>query len=133
MLLWAPIIDVPARTAAKNLDNERKLIVRSNLGPGGPYCEDGLSLFLLNEIFAAGSLVSALACCLLEIAMVAEIRRGMTGWQTAEWQRDIAVTFRSHRRFYPASPLRAAFVVSAISLGLCIASLIMIYRVARGL
>ena len=42
-----------------------------------------MSIFLLTEFFATGSLVSATCCCLLEVAMVLEIRRGLTGWQTA--------------------------------------------------
>lgn len=92
-----------------------------------------MSEFLLTGVFATGSLLSAVGCCLLEIAMVVKIRRGLTGWQTAQRQRDIAVTFQSHRRFYPASPLRAAFVISSVSLGLCVAGLIVVYRTAHGL
>jgi len=92
-----------------------------------------VSIFLLTEFFATGSLVSATCCCLLEVAMVLEIRRGLTGWQTAELQRDIVVTFRSHRRFYPGSRLRAAFVVSSFLLACCIAGLIAVHRVANGM
>jgi len=43
------------------------------------------------------------------------------------------VTFRRHRRFYPGSPLRAAFVASSFLLGCCIAGLIVIHRVTHGL
>lgn len=92
-----------------------------------------MELLLLTEVFAGGSLVSAACCCLLEVAMLLEIRRGQRGWQSARLQRDIAVTFRSHRRFYPASRLRAAFVASSCLLGCCIAALIFIHRVAHGL
>jgi len=65
--------------------------------------------------------------------MVMEIRRGLAGWQPADLARDIVVTFRSHRRFYPASPLRAAFVASSFLLACCIAGLIAIHRVVHGL
>ncbi len=92
-----------------------------------------MSLLLLTEFFAGGSLVSAACCCLLEIAMILEIRRGLQGWQPAGLQRDIAVTFRSHRRFYPTSPLRTAFVAFSFLLACCIAGLIMIHRVKHGL
>jgi hypothetical protein len=92
-----------------------------------------VSILLLTEILALGSLVSAACCCLLEVAMVAEIRRGLTGWDTPALQRDIAVTFRSHRRFYPSSPLRRAFVASSVVLGFCIAGLVMIHRASHGL
>ncbi|MGC2613669.1 MAG: hypothetical protein WA354_06545, partial [Terracidiphilus sp.] len=62
-----------------------------------------------------------------------EIRRGLAGWRPARLQRDIVVTFRSHRRFCPGSPLRAAFVASSLLLGCCIAGLIVIHRVTHGL
>lgn len=92
-----------------------------------------MSIFLLTEIFAAGSLLSAVCCCLLEVAMVSEIRRGKTGWHTPDLQRDIVVTFRSHRRFCPSSPLRRAFVASSVVLGFCVAGLVMIHRTTHGL
>lgn len=92
-----------------------------------------MSLVLLTQVLAAGSLVSAGCCCLLEMMMVTEIRRGLTGWQPADLDRDIVVTFRSHRRFYPTSPLRRAFIASSILLGFCIAGLILIYRLAHGI
>jgi len=90
-------------------------------------------MILLTEFLAAGSLVSAVCCCFLEVAMVSAIRRGLTGWQLPDLQRDIVVTFRSHRRFYPASRLRAAFVASSFSLACCIAGLIVVHRVVHGL
>jgi hypothetical protein len=92
-----------------------------------------VSLFLLTEIFATGSLVSAGCCCLLEVAMVKEIRHGLAGWEPARFRRDIVATFHRHRRFYPRSRLRAAFVASSFLLGTCIAALIAIHRVTRGL
>jgi hypothetical protein len=92
-----------------------------------------VSLFLLTDIFATGSLVSAACCCLLEVAMVMEIRRGLAGWQPARLQRDIVVTFRSHRRFCPGSRLRRAFVACSFLLGSCIAALIVIHRATQGL
>ena len=92
-----------------------------------------MSFLYLTEVFAGGSLVSAACCCLLEVAMVLEIRRGLAGWRPAQLQRDIVVTFRRHRRFYPGSPLRAAFVASSFLLGCCIAGLIVIHRVTHGL
>ena len=92
-----------------------------------------MSILPLTEVLAAGSLVCAISCCLLEVAMVAEIRRGLAGWDTPSLQRDIVVTFRSHRRFYPSSPLRTAFVASSFLLGCCIAGLVMIHRVMHGL
>jgi len=79
------------------------------------------------------SLLSAACCCLLEVAMVAEIRRGLTGWDAPYLQRDIVVTFRSHRRFYPSSPLRTAFIACSFVLGFCIAGLVVIHRAAHGL
>jgi len=91
-------------------------------------CEVFVSVFLLTDVFATGSLVSAVCCCLLEVAMVAEIRRRLAGWQAAEMPRDIRVTLRSHRRFYPASRLRTAFVASSLLLGGCIAGLLVIHR-----
>lgn len=92
-----------------------------------------MSFALLTQVFAGGSLVSAACCCLLEVAMVLEVRRGLAGWQPAQLGRDIMVTLRSHRRFYPASPLRAAFVASSFLLTCCIAGLIVIHRVKHGL
>ena len=92
-----------------------------------------MSKVLLTEILAAGSLVSAVCCCLLEVAMVTAIRRGLGGWQPADLERDIVVTFRSHRRFYPASRLRAAFVASSFLMACCIAGLILIHRIVHGL
>ena len=65
--------------------------------------------------------------------MVSEIRRGLAGWQMAELPRDIVVTFRSHRRFYPESPLRLAFIFASFMLAFCIAGLIMIHRTVHGL
>lgn len=92
-----------------------------------------MSIVLLTGILATGSLLSAVSCCLLEVAMVMEIRRGLAGWEPADLQRDIVVTFRSHRRFYPASPLRAAFVASSLLMAFCIAGLIVIHRTVHGL
>jgi hypothetical protein len=92
-----------------------------------------VSILLLTEVFAAGSLASAGCCCLLEVAMMKEIRRGLAGWRTIQFHRDIVVTFRSHRRFYPGSRLRAAFVASSFLLGCCIAGLIVIHRVTNGI
>jgi hypothetical protein len=92
-----------------------------------------VSILVLTEIFAAGSLVSAICCCLLEVAMVMEIRRGLQGWRPAQFKRDIVVTFRNHRRFCPGSGLRAAFVASSCLLGCCIAALIVIHRVTTGI
>lgn len=87
-------------------------------------------MLVLTELFATGSLVFAACCCLLEVAMLMEIRRRLEGWRPALSKRDIVVTFRSHRRFYPGSRLRAAFVASSCLLGCCIAALIVIHRVA---
>jgi len=92
-----------------------------------------VSVLILTEFFAAGSLVSAVCCCLLEVAMVMEIRRGLKGWRPAQLKRDIVATFRTHRRFCPGSPLRAAFVASSCLLGCCITALIVIHRVINGI
>ena len=92
-----------------------------------------MSLLLMTEVFAAGSVAAAGCCCLLEVAMILEIRRSLGGWKPAQAQRDIAVIFRSHRRFHPGSPLRAAFVASSFLLGCCIAGLIVIHRVTKGM
>lgn len=92
-----------------------------------------MSLVFLTQLFAAGSLLSAAGCCLLEVAMVAEIRRGLAGWRPADLERDIAVTLRSHRRFYPSSPLRRAFAGTSVLLGFCIAGLILVYRIGHGM
>jgi hypothetical protein len=93
----------------------------------------GVSLFLLTKIFAAGSLVSAACCCLLEVVMIMEIRRGLAGWEPARLHRDISVIFRKHRRFFPGSRLRAAFVACSFLLGSCIVALIVIHRVNQGM
>ena len=92
-----------------------------------------MSLVLMTEVFAAGSMAAAGCCCLLELAMILEVRRSLDGWKPAQLQRDIVVTFRSHRRFHPGSPLRRAFVASSFLLGCCIAALIVIHRVAQGM
>ena len=92
-----------------------------------------MSLLLMTEVFAAGSVAAAGCCCLLEVAMILEIRRSLRGWRPAQLKRDIAVIFRSHRRFYPGSPLRTAFVASSFLLGCCIAALIVIHRVDQGM
>jgi hypothetical protein len=85
-------------------------------------------------VFAVGSLLSAVACCLIEMAMVAATNRKMEGWTTfAYLHRDIVIIFQRHRRLYPGSCLRAAFVASSCSLACCIAALIVIHRVAHGL
>jgi hypothetical protein len=87
----------------------------------------------MTEVFAAGSVAAAGSCCLLEVAMIIEIRRSLAGWRPAQLQRDIAAIFRSHRRFHPGSPLRRAFVASSFLLGCCIIGLIAIHRVAHGM
>lgn len=92
-----------------------------------------MSIIQLTQVLAAGSLLSAVSCCLLEVAMVMEIRRGLAGWDQADLGRDIVVTFKSHRRFYPTSRLRAAFVASSFLLTCCIAGLILIHRIVHGL
>src|SRR5581483_11470855 len=86
-----------------------------------------VSLILLTQVLAAGSLVSAACCCLAEIAMVADIRPGLSGWQPAALSRDHVVTLRSHRRFYPGSPLRRACIACSNLLTVCIAGLILVY------
>ena len=55
-----------------------------------------MPLDLVTQILAAGSLMSAACCCLLEVAMVAAIRRGLTGWQPSE--------FRKRYRGYVSKP-----------------------------
>jgi len=90
-------------------------------------------MILLTKILAAGSLASAVCCCLLELAMVTSVRRGLSGWRLPDLGRDIVVTFRSHRRFYPGSRLRAAFIACSFFLTLCIAGLIAVHRVIQGL
>lgn len=134
-LLWAPRSGNQVWTNRVTLDNRKKPrpLNLERLEQTANCCEVVVYLVLLTQVLAAGSLVSAAGCCLLEIAMVAEIRRGLTGWQPADLDRDIAVTFKSHRRFYPASPLRRAFVASSILLGFCIAGLVMVYRIAHGM
>lgn len=92
-----------------------------------------MSILLMTEVFAVGSVAAAGCCCLLEVAMILGIRRSLAGWKPAELQRDIAFIFRSHRRFYPGSPLRGAFVASSFLLGCCIAALIVIHRVTQGM
>jgi hypothetical protein len=92
-----------------------------------------VSVVLLTAVLAAGSLISAATCCLLEMAMVAEIKRSLAGWQPADLPRDIVITFRSHRRFYPESWLRPAFIASSVLMACCIAGLIVIHRMAHGM
>jgi hypothetical protein len=88
----------------------------------------------LTVFFASSGLLSAIACCLLEIAMVNATNRKMEGWTTFTFGgRDIGVIFQRHRRLYPESRMRAAFVVSVCSLGLCIAGLIAVQRIANGI
>jgi len=92
-----------------------------------------VSLMLMTEFFAAGSLTAAGVCCLLELAMILEIRRSLDGWRPTRLQRDIIAIIRSHRRFHPTSPLRRAFVAFSFLLGCCIAGLIVIHRVTQGM
>ena len=92
-----------------------------------------MSLMLMTEFLAAGSLAAAGSCCLLELAMILEIRRSLDGWKPSRLQRDITAIIRSHRRFHPGSPLRRAFVASSLVLGCCIAGLIVIHRVTQGM
>jgi len=78
--------------------------------------------------------LSAIACCLLEIAMVKATNRKMAEWTTFTFAgRDIGVIFQKHRRLFPESRMRTAFVVSMCMLGICIAGLIAIHRIAVGL
>ena len=87
---------------------------------------------MMTVFFAAGGLLSAVACCMLEIAMVNATNRKMAGWTTFTFAgRDIGVIFQRHRRLYPESPIRAAFVFSSCILGVCIAGLIAIQRVGH--
>lgn len=93
-----------------------------------------MSLFLLSIIFSAGSLVSAICCCLLEVAMVTSINRKLAEWTThVNKRRDIAIIFQRHRSLFPTSRLRFAFVASSFMLGSCIAGLIAIHRVVHGI
>ena len=89
---------------------------------------------LVTMFFAAGGLLSAVACCLIEVAMIAATNRKMEGWTTFTFAgRDIGVIFQKHRRLYPESRMRAAFVFSSCVLGICIAGLIAINRITHGL
>jgi hypothetical protein len=93
-----------------------------------------VSAFWMITILTVGSLTSAVACCLLELAIVTETNRKMQGWTSfAYLHRDIAVIFQRHRRLYPASRLRVAFVLSSCSLASCIAGLIVVHRIVNGL
>lgn len=77
--------------------------------------------------------MSAVACCLLEVAMVNATNRKMEGWATVSYlNRDITVIIQRHRRMYPGSRLRVAFVLSAGVLTGCIAGLIAIQRMFHG-
>lgn len=87
---------------------------------------------MMTLLFAAGGILSALACCLLELAMVNATNRKMEGWTTFTFAgRDIGVIFQRHRRLCPDSPFRAAFVFSSCMLGVCIAGLIAIERIGH--
>ena len=112
---------------------ETSRLLNLNAGDIANCWEFAVPIFLLTKVFAAGSLAAAGSCCLLEVAMILAIRRSLRGWAPARFQRDITITFRSHRRFYPGSPLRAAFVASSLLLGCCIAGLIVIHRVTHGM
>jgi len=88
----------------------------------------------LTVFFVAAGILSAIACCLLEIAMVHATNRKMEGWTTFTFSgRNIGVIFHRHRRLYPESRMRTAFVVFMCTLGFCIAGLIAIHRIAVGL
>ena len=87
----------------------------------------------LTVFFVAGGLLSAIACCLLEIEMVKATNRKMAEWTTITLGgRDIGVIFQKHRRLFPESRIRVAFVFSTCVLGICIAGLIAIQRIANG-
>jgi hypothetical protein len=88
----------------------------------------------LTVFFAASGLLSAIACCLLEVAMIKATNRKMAEWTTFIFAgRDIGVIFQKHRRLFPESRIRLAFVFSTCVLGICIAGLIAIHRIAQGL
>ena len=88
----------------------------------------------LTVFFATGSLMSAIACCLLEMAMIKATNRKMESWTTYTFAgRDIGVIFQRHRRLFPESRLRTAFVFSTCVLGVCIAGLIAIQKMGHGL
>jgi hypothetical protein len=112
---------------------ETSRLLNLNAGDTANCWELAVPIFLLTKVFAAGSLAAAGSCCLLEVAMILASRRSLRGWEQAQFQRNIAITFRSHRRFYPGSRLRAAFVASSLLLGCCIAGLIVIHRFAQGM
>jgi hypothetical protein len=104
--------------------------------PFYPYIYAGaVSLFMsFTVFFASCGLLSAIACCLLELAMIHATRRKMEGWTTFTFSgRDIGVIFQRHRRLYPESRVRAAFVLSSCVLGICIGALIAIQRIANGI
>jgi hypothetical protein len=93
-----------------------------------------VSLFFLSVICSVGSFASAVCCCLIEVAMVTGINRKLAEWTTfAYLRRDIVTIFHRHRRLYPASRLRVAFVASSCMLASCIAGLIVIHRVNHGM
>ena len=88
----------------------------------------------LTVFFFAAGILSATACCLLEIAMVNATNRKMAGWTTFTFAgRNIGIIFQRHRRLYPESRIRAAFIFSTCVLGVCIAGLIAIQRITIGL
>ena len=92
------------------------------------------STILMTQVFAAVSVMSVVVCCLLEVAMVNATNRKMEAWQTvSSLGRDITVTLKRHRRLYPGSRLRIAFVLSACVLTGCIAGLIAIHWMVYGL
>ena len=88
----------------------------------------------LTALFVTGGLLSAIACCLLEVTMVNATNRKMAGWTTFTFAgRNIGVIFQRHRRLYPESRIRAAFIFSTCVLGVCIAGLIAIQRITVGI
>jgi hypothetical protein len=89
----------------------------------------------LTVFFAAGGILSAIASCLLELAMIKATNRKMESWTTFTFGgRNIGVIFQRHRRLFPEnSRVRAAFVFSTCMLGICIAGLIAIQKITHGL
>jgi hypothetical protein len=87
---------------------------------------------MYSKLLIAASLGFAIACCLTQVAMIVGInsRLGPSS-QFSSIRRDLFGIIQEHRRLYPASNLRVAFIVSFVLLVACSSGFILIHNLSR--
>jgi hypothetical protein len=91
-----------------------------------------LSNMMYSKLLLAACLGFAIACCLTQVAMIVGINSKLgTRSQFSSLRRDLFGIFQEHRRLYPASNLRVAFIVSLVLLVASSSGFVLIHNLSR--